>query len=308
MPAALIEPVEMIRRLIAFDTTSRNSNLDLIRWVADYLDGFGIRPVLVHDETGAKANLFATLGPDADGGIVLSGHTDVVPVDGQDWSSDPWTLIERDGRLYGRGSADMKSFCALVLAKVPALIAAARERPFHIALSYDEEVGCLGIHGLFRHLRATGRRPRVVIIGEPTRMAVVNAHKGSTSVRTLVTGLASHSARSHQGVNAIAHTAELIAFLGRLGEELRETRHDPRFEPPYSTLSATMIQGGTAGNIIPAECALVWDIRSLPGTDPEALVARFTAFAEAEVLPRMRALSERTGITTRIAAHVRALE
>src|SRR3954451_18750998 len=162
MPAALIEPVEMIRRLIAFDTTSRNSNLDLIRWVADYLDGFGIRPVLVHDETGAKANLFATLGPDADGGIVLSGHTDVVPVDGQDWSSDPWTLTERDGRLYGRGSADMKSFCALVLAKVPALIAAARERPFHIALSYDEEVGCLGIHGLLRHLRATGRRPSVV--------------------------------------------------------------------------------------------------------------------------------------------------
>ncbi len=279
---------QMIDRLISFDTTSRNSNLHLIHWVRDYLAGHGVASILTHDAGGKKANLFATLGPEGDGGIVLSGHSDVVPVDGQDWSSDPWTVAERDGRLYGRGTSDMKSFLAVALAMVPAFLARGLKTPVHIALSYDEEVGCLGVQGLLAFLRENGPKPRAVIIGEPTEMKVVNAHKTGVMVRTSVRGRAFHSSMPQLGVNAIHYGGLLIAELVRVAEAFCNMAPNERFDPPYSTLSVNVIDGGTATNIIPGECVLRWEMRLLPGGHAEPVVEDFRRFCEEQVLPKMR--------------------
>jgi acetylornithine deacetylase len=282
----------MIAKLISFDTTSRNSNLELIAFVEDYLSSHGIASRLIANEDDTKANLFATLGPaDRAGGIVLSGHTDVVPVDGQDWSSDPFTVVERDGRLYGRGTSDMKSFVGAALAAVPEFLARGPQIPIHFALSYDEEVGCLGVRPMIDAVIRTLPKPQVVIVGEPSDMKVVNAHKGIRSYKTTVTGLEFHSSQTHQGVSAIQYAAELIGFLMKLGEEM-QARGDAsgRFRPPFTTISVGIVKGGTAVNIIPKVCSFQWEYRSLPDADPEEIVARFNAFAEGEVLPRMRAV------------------
>lgn len=301
-------PVEMLGRLVGFDTTSRESNLDLIRFVADYLAGHGVEATLIHDESGAKANLYATLGPANEAGIALSGHTDVVPVDGQDWRTDPFTMVERGGRLYGRGTADMKGFIAVALALVPEFLAAPLRMPLHLALSYDEEVGCLGVHGILEFLDRQISRPRAVIIGEPTEMRVVNAHKGIRAYTTTVTGLEGHSSATHAGVNAVMVAAELIAFLGRLAEELK-ARGDAegRFEPPYSTISVGLIGGGTALNIIPRECSFTWECRLLPGSDEGEVAARLDRFAAEELLPRMRAVAPEAEVVTVAGASVPAL-
>ncbi len=298
---------QMIDKLISFDTTSRKSNLHLIHWVRDYLAGHGVAATLTHDASGKKANLFATLGPDGDGGIVLSGHSDVVPVDGQDWSSDPWTVVERDGRLYGRGSADMKSFSAIALALVPEFVKRGLKTPIHIALSYDEEVGCLGVHGLLDHLRESGPRPRAVIIGEPTEMKVVNAHKTGVMLKTTVRGRAYHSSKTQHGVNAITYGGELIAELVRLADEFRRAAPNKRFDPPYSTLSVNMINGGSATNIIPAECILRWEMRLLPDSDGAAVVDGFRRFAREQVLPKMRGVWEGADIETEMLGEVPGL-
>ena len=298
---------QMIDRLIAFDTTSRNSNLNLIHWVRDYLADHGVAATLMHDESGKKASLFATLGPQRDGGIVLSGHSDVVPVDGQDWSSDPWTVDERDGRLYGRGTSDMKSFSAIALALVPEFLARGLQTPIHIALSYDEEVGCIGVQGLLDHLRASGPRPRAVIIGEPTEMKVVNAHKTGVVLRTTVRGRAFHSSMPQKGVNAIVHSARLIAELVRIGEAFGDMAPNKRFDPPHSTLSVNVIDGGTATNIIPSECVLKWEMRLLPGCDAEPVVEGFRQFARNQVLPKMQAVWADAGIETEVLGQVPCL-
>lgn len=298
---------QMIDKLIAFDTTSRKSNLNLIQWVRDYLAGHGVVATLTHDPSGKKANLFATLGPEGDGGIVLSGHSDVVPVDGQDWSSDPWRVVERDGRLYGRGTADMKSFSAIALALAPEFLKRGLKTPIHIALSYDEEVGCLGVHGLLDHLRQSGPRPRAVIIGEPTEMGVVNAHKTGMMLRTTVRGRAYHSSKTQHGVNAIAYGGELIAELVRLADEFRGGAPNRRFDPPYSTLSVNMIDGGAATNIIPAECTLRWEMRLLPDGEGAAVVDGFRRFCAQQVLPRMRAVWDGADIETEVLGQVPGL-
>lgn len=292
MPPRRFTTREMIAKLISFDTTSRNSNLELIAFVEDYLSSHGIASRLIANEDDTKANLFATLGPaDRAGGIVLSGHTDVVPVDGQDWSSDPFTVVERDGRLYGRGTSDMKSFVGAALAAVPEFLARGPQIPIHFALSYDEEVGCLGVRPMIDAVIRTLPKPQVVIVGEPSDMKVVNAHKGIRSYKTTVTGLEFHSSQTHQGVSAIQYAAELIGFLMKLGEEM-QARGDAsgRFRPPFTTISVGIVKGGTAVNIIPKVCSFQWEYRSLPDADPEEIVARFNAFAEGEVLPRMRAV------------------
>jgi acetylornithine deacetylase len=303
------DPIDMIERLVGFDTTSRDSNLDLIHFVADYLAGHGIAAKLIHDESGAKANLYATLGPTDRPGIALSGHTDVVPVDGQDWSTDPFGMARKDGRLYGRGTADMKSFIAIALALVPEFLARPLEVPIHLAFSYDEEVGCLGVHGILDHLRTEGVSPRIVIVGEPTNMKVVDAHKGIRSFITTVSGLEAHSSATHIGVNAIMFATELIAFLGRLADEMkaRAGGDAARFEPPYTTLSVGVIEGGTALNIIPKTCRFVWEYRAVPGMDEDEILDRFEAFAGDEVLPRMRAAWEGATIVTERRAHVPGL-
>jgi len=246
------------------------------------------------------------------GGVVLSGHTDVVPVDGQDWDTDPFVVAEKAGRLYGRGTADMKSFVAVALAAVPMFLERSLEQPVHLAFSFDEEVGCIGVHHLIRDIVDALPRPSLVIVGEPTEMRVANAEKGVQGFETVVTGREAHSSAPETGVNAIMAAARLVEFLERLGRELRERPpvgdDHLAFDPPYTTIGVGTIDGGTALNIIPRECRFRWEFRPLPGFDPGDVVDRFEAFARDEVLPAMRAVDPGAGIETETLAVVPALE
>ena len=294
--ARAISSIDMIGRLVAFDTTSRASNLKLIDFVRDYLDGYKVKSELVFDQTGTKANLFATIGPEDRGGLMLSGHSDVVPVDGQDWASDPFTLAERGGLLYGRGAADMKSFIAVMLATVPAFLAARLATPVHLALTYDEEVGCLGVRRLIDMLAGRAEKPRLCVIGEPTLMQPVIAHKGKKSLRCQVHGLESHSALAHAGVNAIEAAAEIVAEIRRQARAKRDAGpYDAGFTPPYTTIHTGTIAGGTALNIVPRECRFDFEIRYIPTDDPDALYDAVRRHAET-LLPEMRRIGAGTGI------------
>jgi len=272
----------ILERLVAFDTTSRLSNLELIAWVETYLDGHGVPHRRVSNLEGTKANLMATIGPEVAGGVVLSGHTDVVPVDGQPWSTDPFTLVERDGRLYGRGTCDMKGFLALALAAVPELVAARPTRPIHLAFSYDEEIGCLGARDLIAEICAVLPRPALVLVGEPTSMDAVNGHKGIATFRVTVSGREAHSSQTQQGVSAIMEAVTLMASLSALAQRL-ERDADPAspFTPKHATLTIGMVDGGTAGNILARQCNFLFDLRCPPGLDPEAVLAPFFADAQA---------------------------
>src|SRR5215813_10142748 len=266
MSGEIVGSVEMLRRLVAFDTTSRNSNLALIEHVQSYFKQHGIESRLVPSEDGKKANLFATVGPQASDGVVLSGHTDVVPVDGQPWDTDPWTLTLKDGKYYGRGTCDMKAFYAVGLALLPEFKKAKLRRPIHFALSYDEEVGCIGAHALAARMASEVPRPRAIVIGEPTMMTVVHAHKGAQIYVTKFTGFEAHSSMTHLGVSAIHFAGEFIHFLNRLQEELAERKH-PHLEtmPNHTTINVGLINGGTAGNILARQCIVNWGYRTLPG-------------------------------------------
>jgi acetylornithine deacetylase len=286
----------MIERLIAFDTTSRNSNLDLIGWVKDYFAGFGIESRLTYDDDGRKANLFATVGPSDREGILLSGHTDVVPVDGQPWSTDPFRVDRRDGRLYGRGTCDMKSFLAVALAKLPAMTARPLTTPIHFALSYDEEVGCLGVPRLIADLVQRGFRPQACIVGEPSDMKVIVGHKGKISFIAHVRGLECHSSIATQGVNAVEYAAEAIAYLKGMFRRFRDQGpHDPQFDPAWTTPHVGTIQGGTALNIVPLDCSFAYEFRYLPGVDPDALQAEFVDYCRTVLEPEMKAVSHEAG-------------
>ena len=288
---------DILARLIAFDTVSRNSNLALIKYIQDYLAGLGVDSELFFDEAGGKANLFATLGPRDRGGVCLSGHTDVVPVDGQNWSVPPFELSENDGRLYGRGTADMKGYIACVLAAVPAFLAQPLRVPLHLAFSYDEEVGCLGMRSLLADLERREHKPIACIIGEPTELKPVLGHKGKLAMRCQVHGAACHSAYAPQGVNAIEYAAKLINRLGEIGTRLAAPeRHDPRFDPPYSTVQTGVIGGGRALNIVPAECQFDFEVRALPSDDPQQVAEQLRDYAETELLPKMRSVKAEADI------------
>ncbi len=290
--------LDMIQRLIAFDTTSRNSNLDLIHDVRDYLAGLGIEAELIHDEAGGKANLYATLGPKDRGGIALSGHTDVVPVDGQDWDSDPWHSVEKDGRVYGRGSCDMKSFIAIALAQLPRFAERSLTTPIHLCLSYDEEVGCIGVRRLLDQLAPLPVKPRLCIIGEPTSMKVINAHKGKFSVRCKLRGFECHSSLAPSGVNAINYAARLIVRLEEMARrKAEEGPFDPQYDVAHTTVHSGVIQGGTALNIVPKDCFFDFEFRNLPADDPEALFEELRAYAKDELEPEMQATRAGTGIS-----------
>ena len=310
MSGTIYSPVEMIERLISFDTTSRESNLPLIHFVRDYLASHGVESALIYDETGRKANLYATLGPDSVPGIALSGHTDVVPVDGQPWHTDPFRVVQKDGRLYGRGTADMKSFSAIALALVPEFVARKLKTPIHFALSFDEEVGCLGAPLMIEQLDAElGPKPKIVIVGEPTDMAVVNAHKGVVCFLTKVRGLEAHSSASHRGVNAVQYAARLINFLADMADEMENSAASGSgFDPPYTTIHVGTIQGGTAQNIVPLDCSFTWEYRLMPGADPDEIHKRFERFANDTVLPRMHAVDPNTMIETELVCSVPDLE
>ena len=291
---------EMIDKLVSFDTVSRHSNLALIAFIEDYLAQWGVPSQRIENAEGTKANLFASAGPaEQAGGIVLSGHTDVVPVDGQDWASDPFSTREADGLLHGRGTCDMKSFIAIALAHLPDMIEAGLERPVHFALSYDEEVGCLGVRPMIDQALSKLPRPEIVIVGEPTMMKVVNAHKAIHAFRTEVTGFEAHSSRTHAGVNAISYAARIINFLEDEGERMRvKGDATERFDPPYTTVHIGTIEGGTALNIIPRKCSFVWEFRALPDQDVTEIPDRVDAYIQETLLPKMRAVSEEADITT----------
>ncbi|MGH8713992.1 MAG: acetylornithine deacetylase [Casimicrobiaceae bacterium] len=290
----------LIRKLIGFDTTSRDSNLALIHWIRDYLAGYGIGVELTFDDDSRKANLFATLpardGNAATGGIVLSSHTDVVPVDGQPWNTDPFTATLDGDRLYGRGVADMKSFSATGLAFVPEFLRRGLKRPLHFALSYDEEVGCVGVRRLLQDIVARGIRPAGCIVGEPTGMRLVVAHKGKKSFRCRVRGHEVHSSLTPRGVNAVQIACEIVTCLTRMARRFRDCgRFDTAYDVPYTTVHTGVIRGGTALNIVPRDCTFDFEFRHLPFDDPDALLDEVRRFA-ATLLPEMHAVSPDTWI------------
>ena len=288
MPAA--ETLDWLARLVSFDTTSRNSNLALIAEMEVFLAAHGVPFERVEDETLGKASLFATIGPAEEKGIVLSGHTDTVPVDGQAWTSDPFTLTARDGRLYARGTCDMKGFVATCLAMVPRMTARALKKPIHLAFSYDEEIGCLGVRPLLRRLAARGFRAEGCIVGEPTSMQVVIAHKSKYSLRTHVHGRCGHSSRAPELANAVEAGAQVAVKVHQLAARLSaEGRRDNLFDIPHSTAQVGVFHGGTALNIVPELAVLEWEVRALPDDDADAMVAEIKRYACEEILPQLQA-------------------
>ena len=289
--------LELIEKLISFDTTSRNSNMELIAFVQDYLDGFGIKSELAKSEDGHKANLYATLGPDDIGGIALSGHTDVVPIDGQNWSSDPWSVIEKDGKLFGRGTCDMKSFIAIVLAHVPQMLEVGPKTPIHLCFSYDEEIGCVGVRRLLSMLDPLPVKPKLCIIGEPTSMQVINAHKGKLSKICEVRGFEAHSSLAPHAVNAIEYAAKLINKVNEIAARLQsQGPFDEGFDVPHTTAHTGTVQGGTALNIVPKDCRFEFEFRNLPQDDSEVLFQEIVDYAKTELEPAMQAIQPDTGI------------
>ncbi len=308
LPSIKPETLALIERLIAFDTTSRGSNLGLIEWARDYLKGYGIESRLTYDAAGNKANLFGTVQHGSKPGIVLSGHTDVVPVDGQNWASDPFKATLKDGRIYGRGACDMKSYLAVILAMAPRFAAAPLKAPIHFALSYDEEVGCIGARGLLEDLARNDIRPAGAVIGEPTGMQPVIAHKGKRAYRCCVRGKDAHSALTPQGVNAIEYAARIITYIRHMAERMQACElRDYGFDVPFTTLQTGVIAGGTAGNIVPRECIFQFEFRYLPGADPDALEREIKDYAERVILPEMQRTDPGTGISFETKAEIPGL-
>ena len=289
--------LELIRQLVRFDTTSRGSNLALIDWVGEYLASFGLSCRLTRDDSGAKANLFATVGNPTIPGIVLSGHTDVVPVDGQAWSVDPFAAVVQGDRLLGRGAADMKAFLGIVLAAVPDMVARPLGAPIHLALSYDEEVGCIGVGRMIRDMQNIGIAPGICIVGEPTGMKVVTGHKGKLAMRAHVCGREAHSALAPYAVNAVEYAAEIVVQLRRMQRAAAE--HGPfnaEYDPPYSTLHTGVLHGGTALNIVPRECAFDFEFRTVPTDDAHRLLSRLRTYCDEHLVPQMRQVAPESRI------------
>ncbi len=295
--------IEWIRHLVAYDTTSSRSNLALIEHVETRLNELGVTSHRVTSKNGKKANLYAIVGPEVSDGVVLSGHTDVVPVDGQAWDTDPWTLTEKEGKFYGRGTCDMKSFCAIGLSLVPEMLAANLKRPVIFALSYDEEVGCLGAPDMIAEIRDKVPAPSAVIVGEPTMMKVVDSHKGISTFTTNVTGFTTHSSQTDQGVSAVEAAARLITKISDMREanKKRAEVNNP-FDPPYSTLTVNVINGGTQGNIMAATCNFDWDIRVIPVENSKAFLDEFNYYAK-QVEVEMKAKAPACSIETRSTAN-----
>ena len=290
------EVLDALGQAIAFPTVSRDSNLALIEWARAKLEALGARLRLTYDDDRTKANLFATLGPDAPGGVVLSGHTDVVPVEGQRWDTDPFRAEVHGDRIYGRGTADMKGFVAAALALAPEFVANGLRQPLHFALSYDEEIGCIGVRRLIADLANAGITPDAVLVGEPTGMRVVIGHKGKHGYRCTVRGLSCHSAYAPRGVNAVEAAAEIIAYLKSMARRFRDAGpHDSLFDITHTTVHTGVIEGGTALNIVPKECSFDFEFRHLPGDDPHALFAEVKRYAESTLLPEMQQTDPQSG-------------
>ena len=294
---AELRSLDLIKTLIAFDTTSRESNLELIAFIQEYLTGHRVESMLVHNEDGTKANLYATIGDQDKAGVMLSGHTDVVPVDGQAWDTDPFQVTEKDEKFYGRGTADMKSFIAIALAFVPEFLSRRLKTPIHLAFSYDEEVGCIGVRRLIDKLKEMPVKPAMCIVGEPTSMQVVTGHKGKRSFIANVRGLESHSALAPLGVNAVEYAAELITYMKNMARRIEaEGPFDELYEITHTTVHTGVISGGVQLNIVPNACRVEFEFRYLANHDPDALEAEIREYAKDTLEPKMHAVSAETGI------------
>ncbi|MGG7645009.1 acetylornithine deacetylase [Rhodovulum sp. YNF3179] len=303
------DTVAILHDLISYPTVSAWSNLEMIAYLAERLERAGARVALIQDESGLKANLFATLGPETDGGIVLSGHTDVVPVEDQDWSSDPFELYETDGYLYGRGTCDMKGFIAAALAMAPHFAERGLTRPLHFAFTYDEEVGCIGAQQLVRELKEREIRPEIAIIGEPTSMQIVEGHKGCHEYTTEFRGLEGHGSSPDRGVNAAEYAARYVARLLYLREELKgRAPADSRFDPPWTTINIGKIAGGVAHNVIPSRAEVEWEMRPVQTSDASFVLNDLQDYCRDALLPAMQAVAPEADIVTHIVGEVTGLE
>ena len=299
---------EILADLVAFPTVSADSNLELITYAAALLSGLGARLSISHDQTGAKANLFATLG-EGDNGIVLSGHTDVVPVEGQPWTSDPFAMEERGGRLYGRGTCDMKGFIACVLAMAPRFAELDLKRPLHFAFTYDEEIGCFGARALVDELEKAGVHPAVAIIGEPTSMRIIEGHKGCYEYTTEFRGLEGHGSEPERGVNAVEYAVRYVSRLMELSETLKgRAPATNRFKPPWTTVNIGSMKGGVAHNVIASQCAVEWEMRPVQTGDADYVKADMSNYVDAVLLPAMKAVSADASIVTHVIGEVEGLE
>lgn len=288
---------KLLADLVSFDTVSDRTNLPLIAHIESYLAAFGIKAERIVDETGQKASLWVTIGPQDRGGYVLSGHTDVVPVVGQDWSHDPFKLVERDGKLYGRGTTDMKGFVAVCLAMVPEMVEARLKTPIHLAISYDEEIGCVGVRPMLHEVAKKKVKPLGAFIGEPTSMQVIIGHKGKHGVRATFRGLARHSSIAPDGVNAIEYAAELIVEIRRRAVELAsQAEHGSLYDVPHSTLLTSIVHGGAALNIVPDTCTVEFECRGIGITESREVTDAIVAWAKAELEPAMKAQNADCGI------------
>ncbi len=304
----LDKTTSILADLIAFPTVSADSNLEMIDYIAGHLNACGAAVQLFRDPSGRKANLFATLGPQCDGGIVLSGHTDVVPVSDQQWATDPFKMVARDGRLYGRGSCDMKGFIAATLAMAPTFAQAVRDRPLHFALTYDEEVGCIGAGHLARSLGEMGLRPGVAIIGEPTGMRIIEGHKGCYEYTTRFQGLEGHGSAPDQGVNAVEYAARYVALLLELKDQLRAMAPPgSRFDPPWTTVNVGAMSGGTVHNVIAPMAQVRWEMRPVQRSDADFVKGRLHRYCRDELLPRMQAVFPDAAIETEVVGEVDGL-
>ncbi|HVW91965.1 MAG TPA: acetylornithine deacetylase [Devosia sp.] len=302
------ETVSVLGRLIGFPTVSADSNLDLIAYAAEHLEACGARVRITKDEGGGKANLFATIGPETAGGVVLSGHSDVVPVEGQAWSHDPFAMTERGGKLYGRGACDMKGFIAAALAFAPRYAKAALRKPLHFAFTYDEEVGCLGAQVMLADLAAQGLRPSICIVGEPTTMCIIEGHKGCCEYTTTFTGVEGHASRPELGANAIEYAVRYIGRLMEIGEALKaRVPADSAFTPPWTTVQVGRINGGVARNTIAGKCAVEWEFRPVNDGDFRFVKSTIHDYVETELLPLMRAASPHADVVTEIIGEVAGL-
>lgn len=297
----LTRTVFILQDLITFDTISQNSNLGMIEYIEKQFNKLRIPYELSYDEDQGKANLFATIGDASVPGLVFSGHTDVVPVDGQDWTSNPFILHQRDGKLFARGTSDMKGFIAVCLAMAESFQLADLPIPIHFAFSYDEEVGCLGVHELISELEKRPVKPLACVVGEPTNMQIVSTHKGMLDTICTVKGCAGHSSLPDKGVNAIATAASLIDQLQKIAEDIKNNGpFDERFTPPYSTIHVGSIAGGVAVNIIPEHCEFEYEIRNIPAQDPAEIAEKLKRYANEELLPDMQAISKKSDIAWHI--------
>ena len=293
--------LQKITELVKYNTVSRDSNLPLIDHVSSYLDDLGVSSYRVESEDGKKSNLYASVGPEETGGVVLSGHTDVVPTDGQDWQTDPFDPEVKDGKVFGRGTCDMKGFIGTALALVPEM--RSLEKPIHFALSYDEEVGCKGAPSMIKEISHRLPSPEAVIVGEPTQMKAITGHKGMVTLSTSVYGYEAHSSQTHRGVSAVMTAAKLVEKLNSMAADLAEnTAAETGFEPHHSTIHVGVIRGGTAINIISRHCEFLWDIRSIPNDNPQTIIDEFEQYCRDEILPNMVQISDQCSVATEVTA------